>query len=121
MRDVAAREADFHGVTFRSRTEARWAVSFNALDMDYAYEPERLNLSSGESYLPDFLLPDLQAYFEVKPGSDAIVTVECVRARTLASDLRNRRVWLAPEPRMKTARTSSCSTSGLSTPELKRS
>lgn len=95
MRDVAALETTYEGVTFRSRTEARWAVFFRALNLDYRYEPERITLSSGESYLPDFFLPDLQAYFEVKPRSDQIVTSECVRARTLAADRPSRRVWLA--------------------------
>jgi hypothetical protein len=70
-------------------------VFFRALNLDYRYEPARIELSSGESYLPDFLLPDLNAYFEVKPSSDAIVTAECVRARTLAADRPRQRVWLA--------------------------
>jgi hypothetical protein len=95
QRNVTALETTFGGVTFRSRTEARWAVFFRALDLEYRYEPERLNLSSGDTYLPDFFLPDLSAYFEVKPHSDAIVTVESVKARTLAEDRPKQRVWLA--------------------------
>jgi hypothetical protein len=61
----------------------------------YDYEPERLNLSSGESYLPDFFLADFRAYFEVKPSSESIVTEECVRARALSRDRPKQRVWLA--------------------------
>lgn len=95
LRDVSAIETEFRGTLFRSRTEARWAVFFHALGISYAYEPERLNLSSGESYLPDFFLADFDAYFEVKPSSESIVTDECVRARTLSRDRPKQRVWLA--------------------------
>jgi hypothetical protein len=62
------------------------------------YEPERITLLSGGTYLPDFFLPDLNASFEVKPSSEAVVTEECVRARALASDRPHQRVWLAMGP-----------------------
>jgi len=88
-------ETVFRGVKFRSRTEARWAVFFDALHLSYEYEPKRLSLSSGETYLPDFFLGDFNAYFEVKPSSEAVVTEECIRARTLARDQPGQRMWLA--------------------------
>lgn len=40
---------------FRSRTEARWAVFFDALGIKWDYEPEGYELPSGR-YLPDFFL-----------------------------------------------------------------
>lgn len=64
----------YDGHYFRSRTEARWAVFFNALGIKYEYEPEGYKLEDGTCYLPDFWLPNVGnkygegtgAWFEVK-------------------------------------------------------
>lgn len=47
-------ETIYNGYRFRSRLEARWAVFFDALGVDYEYEPEGFNLPNGGRYLPDF-------------------------------------------------------------------
>src|SRR3546814_2967801 len=47
----------FKGITFRSRTEARWAVFFEAIGWNWTHEKEGFDLS-GEWYLPDFYLAD---------------------------------------------------------------
>jgi len=47
-------ETDYSGYRFRSRLEARWAVFFDALGVEYEYEPEGFELPSGRRYLPDF-------------------------------------------------------------------
>jgi hypothetical protein len=65
---IKAIETAYNGYLFRSRLEARWAVFFDAADIGYAYEPEGFDLD-GLHYLPDFWLPDLQAWVEIKPGS----------------------------------------------------
>jgi hypothetical protein len=95
MRDVEAIETEFEGIQFRSRTEARWAVFFSVLHLTYSYEQEKVTLSNGEIYLPDFYLPELDAWFEVKAENDAIVTQEASKARQLAADRPGQRVWLA--------------------------
>src|SRR5262245_24995942 len=94
-RAIPPKETLVDGVRYRSRTEARWAIFFAALAVDFVYEHERIKLSNGESYLPDFYLPHFGAFFEVKADNDAIVTEECVRARTLSADRPGQRVWLA--------------------------
>lgn len=59
------------GVLFRSRLEARYAVFFDSLGIRWEYEPQGFLLPSGDGYLPDFWLPDLGCYAEVKPtGGD---------------------------------------------------
>ncbi|RTL73623.1 MAG: hypothetical protein EKK36_14190 [Bradyrhizobiaceae bacterium] len=58
-------ETNFDGHRFRSRTEARWAVFFKAAGILYEYEKEGLVLD-GDPYLPDFWLPDLELWLEVK-------------------------------------------------------
>lgn len=47
-------ETAYNGYRFRSRLEARWAVFFDALGVDYEYEPEGFDLGNGVYYLPDF-------------------------------------------------------------------
>lgn len=95
MRDVEAIATEYGGQRYRSRTEARWAVFFDTAGLAFEYERRPVKLSSGEMYLPDFYLPDLNAWFEVKGGSDAIVTEEATKARLLANDRQGERVWLA--------------------------
>ena len=51
---------------FRSRSEAKWAVFFDAAGIDFVYEPEGYNDKEGWAYLPDFYLPDLNMVVEVK-------------------------------------------------------
>jgi hypothetical protein len=55
---------------FRSRTEARWAVLFDALGVTWEYEIEGYVLRDGTRYLPDFYIHEWDAWFEVKPVTD---------------------------------------------------
>jgi len=48
-----------NGYFFRSRLEARWAIFFESLSIEYEYEPEGFELPSGR-YLPDFYLPKIR-------------------------------------------------------------
>lgn len=63
---IKAIETEYKGFRFRSRLEARWAVFFDALGIEYLYEPEGYKLSDGTAYLPDFYLPESDTFFEVK-------------------------------------------------------
>jgi len=65
---MKAIETQYKGYRFRSRTEARWAVFFEALGVDWLYEPEGFVLEDGTHYLPDFLIEN-KFYVEVK-GSE---------------------------------------------------
>ncbi len=74
-------ETIYNGYRFRSRLEARWAVFFDALDIDYEYEKQGFNLALNAhrvKYLPDFWVPGLKGgsggWIEIKgtppaPGS----------------------------------------------------
>ncbi|HXG11593.1 MAG TPA: hypothetical protein VNK04_17695 [Gemmataceae bacterium] len=68
MADIRPIETVYKGFRFRSRLEARWAVFFDGLRLKYEYELEGYRLPSGAGYLPDFVLPDLAVYVEVKPN-----------------------------------------------------
>lgn len=58
----------YGGVLYRSRTEARWAVLFDALGLRVDYEPEGFSIRGG-GYLPDFYCHDFHMFMEVK-GTD---------------------------------------------------
>ena len=64
--DIKPIETIYNGYRFRSRLEARWAVFFDEAGIEYEYEPEGFVLEDGIRYLPDFFLPQLKAYVEIK-------------------------------------------------------
>jgi len=59
------------GTLFRSRTEARWAVFFDAIELKWEYEPEGYRLEDDTMYLPDFWLPEMGMWVEIKPSCGA--------------------------------------------------
>lgn len=62
---IQAIETVYKGYRFRSRLEARWAVFFETLGVEFNYEAEGFRLGTID-YLPDFYLPSIPAFFEVK-------------------------------------------------------
>ncbi len=82
-------ETRYKGYRFRSRNEARWAVFFDHMKLKWEYEYEGYRLSNRVCYLPDFYLPDLECYVEVKPvvNSGPLVTADDInKASVLATD-----------------------------------
>tara|TARA_Y100000996_G_scaffold290929_1_gene229941 strand:+ start:337 stop:888 length:552 start_codon:yes stop_codon:yes gene_type:complete len=70
----------YDGYQFRSTLEARYAFVFNHYKLDYDYEPKMFEFPLSETspllpthpsktikYIPDFFLPQLNAWIEVKP------------------------------------------------------
>ena len=104
-----ALETRYAGYRFRSRIEARWAVFFTRLGLDWEYEPQGYKVTwQGEVsawnggthhatggpaylpghepraappsfYLPDFHIPNLGLFLEVKPASPQVVDPEGVK------------------------------------------
>src|ERR1700693_1176199 len=66
VRDVAAIPLTHGGVTFRSALEAAWACTLDHHGIVCQYEPWLLKLPSGVCYMPDFWLPGLSTFIEVK-------------------------------------------------------
>lgn len=66
---IKAIETVYKGYRMRSRLEARHAVFFDALELEWEYEKEGFVLPDGTKYLPDFWLPALDCWLEVK-GQD---------------------------------------------------
>lgn len=67
MGGIKAIETMYNGYHFRSRLEARWAVFFDTLGIEYVYEKEGYDLGDAGWYLPDFWLPQVNMWAEVKP------------------------------------------------------
>lgn len=61
----------YKDIYFRSITEARWAIAFDCLGIEWLYEPQFLSLRGGEGYQPDFRVHfgknwEYRIFFEVK-------------------------------------------------------
>lgn len=72
---MKAIETTYGGYTMRSQLEARYGTFFDALNEKWEYEKERFDLDDGDWYIPDFYLPRLECWVEVKgrvPNSNAI-------------------------------------------------
>lgn len=68
----------YNGYQFRSRTEARWAVFFDAMNIKYQFEPQGYDLPSGK-YLPDFFLPRYRMWVEIKGTSPSALEINHCR------------------------------------------
>lgn len=79
-------ETNYNGFRFRSRTEAKWAVFFDAAKIPYTYEAQSFVLD-GVCYLPDFWLPEFGMWFEVK--GEAPSAEEKEKAILLAKETQN--------------------------------
>lgn len=90
---IKAIETRYKGYRFRSRLEARWAVFFDALGLDWEYEKEGFDLGRHGRYLPDFYITTLKVWVEIKPntGFDPVAFGKC---QTLASSGRGAGVFL---------------------------
>lgn len=60
----------YSGVRFRSTLEADWAATLGHLGISWSYEPEGVQLPSGERYRPDFWIETQRIWFEVKGPHD---------------------------------------------------
>lgn len=81
----------YKGITFRARGEARWAVFMDTLGVKWQYEVNGYQFADGTRYLPDFWLPDLKCWIEIK--GEAPTDEEELKARQLA-ELTKSRVYI---------------------------
>lgn len=80
--DLKAIDTEYKGLLLRSRLEARWAVTLDALGCEYVYEDEGFDLGDGIWYLPDFWLPYHEWWLEIKGQEPTGEEIE--KARRLA-------------------------------------
>jgi hypothetical protein len=94
MSDLTPIETKYKGYRMRSRLEARWAIVFDCLGLTWDYEPEGFDLN-GVWYLPDFHIPALDAYIEIKPINKWFYNDACLR---LAAASKKRVLYIAGSP-----------------------
>lgn len=66
-KNIKARPKISKGNYFRSITEYAWSEFFDACDIRFLYEYKLFHTSEGD-YLPDFYLPNLNIWVEIKPS-----------------------------------------------------
>lgn len=67
--NMTPKKTKYKGVIYRSRLEAKWAVVFDLLGIEHTYETSQFSLEN-TGYMPDFYLPQLETYVEVKGVMD---------------------------------------------------
>lgn len=92
---IKAIDTIYRGNFFRSRGEAKWAVFMDAAGVAYEYEPQGFETEAGR-YLPDFYLPDLGEWLEIKPRIELVTDYD--RQRHQAFAIHNRISILAGQP-----------------------
>jgi hypothetical protein len=60
-------ESFYNTTLFRSRLEARWAKFFDTLGIAWSYERIKILMDDDHEYQPDFFLPQLKVFIEIKP------------------------------------------------------
>jgi hypothetical protein len=79
MNSIKAIETRYKGYLMRSRLEARWATFFDKLDIKWEYEKEGFQFD-GHFYLPDFYLPELGIWCEIKGTLDGSNALELAKS-----------------------------------------
>lgn len=94
LSNIAPKSAQYGGVSYRSGTERTWAVFLDVLGVAHRYEPETFDLPGWGRYTPDFHLPELNVWLEVKPADQEIRRLERCKADVFAQHCEGR-VWLS--------------------------
>jgi hypothetical protein len=106
---MKAIETKWRGYSFRSRLEARWAVFFDALGLEWDYESEGFQLPGGYRYLPDFKVKypgtkrdDPWEWFECKPDLSLIPATEWPKLAAFSAQMPQGLVLLDGPPSLRT-------------------
>jgi hypothetical protein len=94
--DFRAIDTAYGGYLFRSRLEARWAVFFDVLALEWVYEPEGYDLGALGYYLPDFKLRSPYLWVEVKAGAPTDEEIDKIEA--LAHGSQRRALLVSGDP-----------------------
>lgn len=70
VQTIGAVPGFYRGVRFASRLEVGWAQTLDFLGIEWLYEPAVVPLPSGNRYRPDFYLPMIRTWLEVKGPHD---------------------------------------------------
>lgn len=99
--DPAAVDTVYGGVRYHSKRQAQWAVFLDSLGILHSYRPRSFKMGRSTPYTPDFWLPELNAWLEVKAEDAATREADRWKAEQFARQHPQYRVWLssgAPRP-----------------------
>lgn len=85
---IKPKRTKYGDVLYNSKTEAQWAVFFDCLGIEYIYEPRCAEVETGcrvVRHKPDFLLPELSKYVEIKPTEP--LGIENTKAAAWSKDI----------------------------------
>ncbi len=63
---IEAIKTTYKSIAYKSRLEARTALFFDCLGLNFEYEPKYFEIEKGFWYVPDFYLKDLRLWIEIK-------------------------------------------------------
>ena len=99
MQNIGSHRKDYHVASLDKCVRSSWEyVICNLLDrlgIEYKYEPENFPLSEGDFYLPDFYIPSLDEYWEVK-GPIGLASLH--KAEKFQREYPDRRLVILSEP-----------------------
>lgn len=98
MTAIKAIETKWKGYRFRSRLEARWAVFFTALHMEFEYEPEGFHTDLGW-YLPDFFMSHNShrgPYVEIKAREFRKIEIQKLEEICIGKGAYGLAIWGSP-------------------------
>ena len=101
MNEIKAIPTSYGDTVFRSRLEARWAIFYDTLWIRWQYEPAFDVVEAGLrrlAYRPDFHLPDLDYWIEIKPQVPEPHSVALTKAAGWANDNGNLYIFFALQP-----------------------
>lgn len=81
---ITSQPTPYRGTWFDSRTEAKWAVVWDLLAMEWRPDPIKIADYSGRGFIPDFYLPQLELYVEVASDDKHRQAVKTDRCKALA-------------------------------------
>lgn len=68
MPDLRLVQVVYKRTHYRTKLEAQWAVFFDHLKIEYAYQQRDHEVSDGSKYRPDFWLPTFGCFFDARPN-----------------------------------------------------
>lgn len=107
--DIQAIPEILFGVGFRSRLEARFAIFFTALGVEWEYERAPVHIA-GRPRWPDYWLPTQQVWAEIKPEG---VPPDQAMAAACAEETGCSLLWISGSPRWGSYSISLCDFGGV--------
>lgn len=81
---IVSQPTHYRGTWFDSRTEAKWPVAWDLLDLVWRTDPLKIVDYSGRGFIPDFYLPQIELFVEVASDDEHRQAVKAARCQALA-------------------------------------